>query len=46
MTYYECMESFFAFLKVEKVPKMHWNDSNGWGNGTLYAQCAFGSYQT
>ncbi len=24
MTYYECMESFFAFLKVGKVFKLHW----------------------
>jgi hypothetical protein len=22
---------FFCILKVEKVPKMHWNDSNEWG---------------
>jgi hypothetical protein len=28
---YECMENFFAFFKVEKVPKMHLSDSNGWG---------------
>jgi hypothetical protein len=32
MTNYECMdEQFFTFLKVEKVPKVHWNDSSTWG---------------
>ncbi len=26
---YECMESFFAFVKVKKVPKLHWSDLVG-----------------
>jgi len=26
-----CLQKFFEFLKVEKLPKMHWNDFNGWG---------------
>jgi hypothetical protein len=28
---YECMEIFFAFIEIEKVPKMHLSDSNGQG---------------
>jgi hypothetical protein len=32
MTNYERMdEQVFTFLKVEKVPKVHWNDSFTWG---------------
>jgi hypothetical protein len=32
MTNFECMdEQFFTFLKVEKVPKVCWNDSSEWG---------------
>lgn len=32
MTNYECMdEQIFTFLKVEKVPEVHWNDSFAWG---------------
>jgi hypothetical protein len=34
---YECMQRFFEFLKVEKILKMHWINSNGWGILGLYS---------
>ncbi len=31
LTEYELWKVFFAFLKVEKVSKMHWKDFGPWG---------------